>query len=171
LYNDPRYDPYDDQLKAVQKENDQYAHGMTGEEIATEARDRSHLLRNNFTGPWIREDGLIKFRPQPPRSPVPNYLGPFAVGDKVIVNSGIAIGVIEYADATGMLVVPEPPHIPIESEPGAWFPATGIHSITPFDRFPRPPVEPDEFDEPSGIPDESLPMNPPPTLPPEQGMF
>lgn len=122
------------------------------------------------SAPWTRHaNGKIDTRLIGHWS-VPSYLGPFYEGDEVIVN-GTLTGVIELATANGMLVVPKPPENRDEQDPGAWFPAGGIASIAPVKRMlvVRAPLA--LPDEPTGEPDESLPMNPPPALPPEPGIF
>lgn len=99
------------------------------------------------------------------------YLGPFRVGDEVIVNDGQA-GVLEHADRDGLLVVPKRPTIDIPGDPGAWYPAANVWSIAPVQRLHSPGIAaPPPPPEPDGIPDASLPMNPPPSLPEEPGAF
>lgn len=121
--------------------------------------------------PWSRHaNGRIDTRLVGTWS-VPDYLGPFREDDEVIVNGGAMVGVIELATDKGILVVPKPPENRDEQDPGAWFPAGGITSIAPVKRMlvVRAPLA--LPDEPTGEPDESLPMNPPPALPPEPGIF
>lgn len=139
-----------------------------------ESRAQAEAERAKRNLPWLRaDDGSIVYRYMESRVDV-EYLGPFRVGDTVVVNRDDVAVVIEYAGRTGMLVVPKMPRTMITQDPGRWYPVAGITSITPAANIDVPEplrYRPVFAPEPSGDPDESLPMNPPPMQPGIEATF
>lgn len=137
-----------------------------GAEVAM--ADATHCNRA-ATPPWTRMPGRphgVNLR----ESPLYVWLGPFGVGDEVVVN-GLVTGVIEHVDPYGMVVVPKPPTTRDTQDAGAWVPAIGVRSIAPVRKLPvdRAPYTPPP--EPPEVPDESAPMSPPPVQPRRGMMF
>ena len=139
-----------------------------------EANTRAEARRRAENLPWVRaDDGSIVHRFMESRVDLA-YLGPFRLGDLVVVNQIDVAGVIVYADQAGILVVPKVPRTLTTQGPGYWFPAATISSITPARNMDVPePLRHQRFrmSEPTGEPDESLPMNPPPVQPGIEATF